>query len=140
MSRRFFFIITLKIKIARCFSFLPAFSASLNQCGRLPRPDQVCSGLAGLRYFGATLPVPRRLPFTAVPLPPPNASSKLTPSAFSRAFTFSRTRVMRSFCNSCWRACAFWIRSLSWLWLRLLMSMAMGRAPVKGNERDVPGY
>jgi hypothetical protein len=31
------------------------FSASENHTGRLPRPDQVCVGFSGLRYFGATV-------------------------------------------------------------------------------------
>src|SRR5699024_8442168 len=54
------------------FSFLPFLRASLNQRGRLPRPDQVSVGLAGLKYFGGILPVLRRALRRV-----PNTSSKV---------------------------------------------------------------
>jgi hypothetical protein len=40
----------------KCSSFLPDFSAAASHRGFSPRPAQVSSGFAGLRYFGATGP------------------------------------------------------------------------------------
>src|SRR5690348_17053874 len=94
--------------ISRLFSLLPAFNASLNQRGRLPRPDQVIEGSAGLRYFGATLPrLPRRPPR------PPYRSAKVKPSALISASTLARTLAARSLPRSPLRAFALRIYSSS---------------------------
>ena len=37
-------------------SFLPFAVSAASHLGCWPRPAQVCAGLAGLRYFGSTLP------------------------------------------------------------------------------------
>src|SRR5690606_41484980 len=42
--------------IRKSSGFLPFFTSAAIQRGCLPRPVQVSSGLAGLRYFGATFP------------------------------------------------------------------------------------
>src|SRR3546814_12610743 len=68
-------------------TFLPFLVSAAIQRGCLPRPVQVSLGLAGLRYFGATLPSLR--PFFAAlrgaaadfVARPPNRSALVLPSA-----------------------------------------------------------
>src|SRR5690606_17878519 len=68
--------------IRKSSTFLPFLVSAASQRGCLPRPVQVSLGLAGLRYFGATLPSLR--PFlaalrgalaTALVARPPNSSA-----------------------------------------------------------------
>src|SRR5690606_24103173 len=70
--------------IRKSSGFLPFLTSAAIQRGCLPRPVQVSSGLAGLRYFGATLPSLRPLVvaflvaagvFAAVVLPPNSSAT-----------------------------------------------------------------
>src|SRR5690348_15580591 len=98
MRRRFYGSARAAYLINMLFPDLPPFNASLNQRGRLPRPDQVIAGSAGLRYFGATAPrLPRRPR-------PPYRSAKVKPSALISASTLARTLEAFSFTTSPLRA------------------------------------
>src|SRR3546814_16206157 len=71
----------LTLSLRNSSAFLPCLTNSASQRGCRPRPDQVSWALAGVRYFGATLP--SFAPFFAGPCgpatllrpsPPPNNS------------------------------------------------------------------
>src|SRR5579884_3024080 len=106
--------------MSRSFSFLPAANAAVNQRGRLPRPDQVSAGFAGLRYFGAAL---RRVRFLR---PRPNSSSMVYPFDFAKARTSSRAFSTTSASNSRVRISARRISSSSCFLLSFFRSMAIG--------------
>src|SRR5690606_3877827 len=93
--------------IRKSSGFLPFLTSAAIQRGCLPRPVQVSSGLAGVRYFGATFPSlrPWREAFFAgaffaaregVPLAtrPPNSSSMEYPSAAPNSTIRLRIAVM----------------------------------------------
>src|SRR5690242_16276129 len=116
--------------ISKSFSFLPDFSAATNQRGRLPRPDHVSLPF-GLRYFGATLPLPPRfLPYTC---------AKVTPSDLSTALIFALTLVIFSLSMFFMRPFALRMRSLSCFSLSELTSMAMLTPTVGDNENLIGG-
>src|SRR5690606_31006883 len=89
--RAYFFLIRTSSR------FLPLAISAAIQRGCLPRPVQVSLGLAGLRYFGATLPSlrPARGPGLAAGLAlrpgVPNSSSSVYPSALANWVILLRT-------------------------------------------------
>src|SRR5690606_29116586 len=93
--------------IRKSSGFLPFFTSAAIQRGCLPRPVQVSSGLAGLRYFGATFPSLRpwreaffagaffaARPVVPVAARPPNSSSMEYPSAAANSTIRPRIAVM----------------------------------------------
>src|SRR3546814_15850420 len=116
-------------------TFLPFLVSAAIQRGCLPRPVQVSLGLAGLRYFGATLPSLR--PFFAAlrgaaadfVARPPNSPAMVSPSA---------SASWRSLLRTVATGLRFLIVLLRALALRLRDSVSLAHRPFRSIPTQFP--